>query len=151
MLATSGGLVVGCGAGRASVVIGSAPSADVPASETTIAAAAIANVPAAAPPVTVPELTTTTTIAPDRRPTQAELDGLQLRLEPVVQLARPTSIVQRPTTTDAYVTSVGGALVRVPLTGGTGTEVANVADLISTRENPACSTWPSTPLGTCST
>ena len=134
MLATSGGLVVGCGAGRASVVIGPAPGADVPAGETTIAAAAIANVAAAAPPVVVPELTTTTTtIAPDRRPTQAELDGLQLRLEPVVQLARPTSIVQRPTTTDAYVTSVGGALVRVPLTGGTGTEVANVADLISTR------------------
>ena len=56
-----------------------------------------------------------------------------LRLEPVVQLARPTSIVQRPTTMDAYVTSVGGELVRVPLTGGTGTVVANVADLISTR------------------
>ena len=55
------------------------------------------------------------------------------QIEPVVQLARPTSIVQRPTTTDAYVTSVGGALVRVPLTGGTGTVVANVADLISTR------------------
>ena len=125
VLVTGGVWMSGCGVDLAgkSVVIGPAPTVPPPDVQVTVASPAMANVATPTPP----------TAAPDRGPTQAELDGVGLRLEPVLQVPHPTSIVQRPNTMDAYVTSVAGEVVRVPVAGGSGTVVANVADQISTR------------------
>ncbi len=77
---------------------------------------------------------TATTSAPAHRgpPSQADLDGIEVGLQPVVEIEHPTAIVEQPGTGDLYVTSVAGRIVRVPDGGGEPVTVADVADRIST-------------------
>jgi glucose/arabinose dehydrogenase len=76
-----------------------------------------------------------TTTAPPRLgpPSQADLDGIELSLEPVVELEHPTAIVERPGTGDLYVSSVAGRIVLVPAGGGDPETVADISDRVSTR------------------
>ena len=67
------------------------------------------------------------------RPDQATLDGLELRLEAVVEVGHPTAVVQHPGTGDLYVSGAEGPIVRVPA-DGTGQEtVADFGSQISTQ------------------
>jgi glucose/arabinose dehydrogenase len=79
--------------------------------------------------------TTTTAAAavPAGPPDQATLDGLELRLEAVVEVGHPTAVVQHPGTGDLYVSGAEGPIVRVPA-DGTGQEtVADFGGQISTE------------------
>jgi hypothetical protein len=65
------------------------------------------------------EASTATSAAalPTGPPDQATLDGLELRLEPVVEIGHATAVIQDPGTDDLYVSGVEGPIMRVPADG----------------------------------
>jgi glucose/arabinose dehydrogenase len=77
--------------------------------------------------------TTTTAPAPLGPPSQADLDGFEVGLQPVIEIEHPTAIVEQPGTGDLYVTSVAGRIMRIPADGGDSEMVADISDRISTR------------------
>jgi hypothetical protein len=81
------------------------------------------------------EASTATSAAaiPTGPPDQATLDGLELRLEPVVEIGHPTAVIQHPGTDDLYVSGVEGPIMRVPADGSSPVTVADFGDRISTR------------------
>jgi hypothetical protein len=81
------------------------------------------------------EASTATSAAaiPTGPPDQATLDGLELCLEPVVEIGHPTAVIQHPGTDDLYVSGVEGPIMRVPADGSSPVTVADFGDRISTR------------------
>jgi glucose/arabinose dehydrogenase len=73
------------------------------------------------------------TALPTGPPDQATLDGVELRLEPVVEIGHPTAVIQHPGTDDLYVSGVEGPIMRVPADGSSPATVADFGDRISTR------------------
>jgi glucose/arabinose dehydrogenase len=77
--------------------------------------------------------TVTTESAHPGPPSQAALDGIDIGLQPVVEVEHPTAIAEHPGTGDVYVTSVAGKVVRAPAGDGEPTTVADLAGRISTE------------------
>jgi glucose/arabinose dehydrogenase len=75
---------------------------------------------------------TSLALAPLGPPGQDELDGIELGLEPVVEIEHPTAVAQQPGSGDLYASGVAGRIVRVPAAGGEPVTVANIGDRIST-------------------
>ncbi len=80
------------------------------------------------------EGTATTAPAPASAgpPSQADLDGTEIGLQPVVEVEHPTAIAEQPGTGDLYAASVAGRIVRAPTGGGEPETVADVSARIST-------------------
>lgn len=86
-----------------------------------------------APDTTVDAETSAPTAPPPAGPpTQAELDGVEVGLQPVVEVEHPTAIAQHPGNGDLYVASLAGEMVRAPAVGGEPTTVADFGPRIST-------------------
>ena len=82
------------------------------------------------------EETTAPTSSPPAAPPgpadQATLDGLALRLEPVVALQHPTALVQHPVSRDIYAAGLEGHIVRLPAGSGDPVPVADLGRWLST-------------------